>query len=246
MFILNKVVWFLVNPVMVSVIGFILAAVLMFRRAERAKKLGRAFFFAAFIVLYLSSIPLTAYLLGMPLESPYLELVRVESLPEADVIVALGGGMAKADSCAYPDMLPAADRIWHAARLYHAGKAPHVVLSGSRERESSLPLLLDLGVPVEAIVIDNESRNTYENSRFTERLIGPGRKVLLVTSAWHMTRALGNFAKTSLEVVPAPADFTVMTLFSDGFDLRWLAPSPGNAELVSYLMKEWVGRLARR
>lgn len=246
MFVLNKIVWFLVNPAMVSVAGLVVAAVLLFRKSARARIFGRIFLFASLAVLYFTSIPLTAYLLGTPLESPYLPFERVENLPEAEAIVALGGGMTKAETRAYPDMQPAADRVWHAARLYHAGKAPRVVLSGSSERESSLPLLLALGVPDEAIVIDNESRNTYENSRFTEKLLGSGRKVLLVTSAWHMTRALGNFSKTSLETIPAPADFTVTTLFADGFDLRWLAPSPGNAELVSYLMKEWIGRLARR
>ena len=157
----------------------------------------------------------------------------------------------------YPDMFEGADRVWHAARAWKAGKAPVVVVSGANDLVATVPLLLDLGVPREAIVVDNESRNTYENSRFTERLLlsraknaegrGAPPSVLLVTSAWHMTRALGNFSRTSLAVVPAPCDFSVCNVWLGGSRWwDWIVPSADATARSSYLFKEWLGRLARR
>ena len=142
--------------------------------------------------------------------------------------------------------------MWHGARLYRAGKAPLIVVSGTNDLHSTVPLLLDLGVPREAIVVDDSSRNTYENSRFTERLLqsrggGSRQRVLLVTSAWHMTRSLGNFSKTSLEAIPAPADFKAHNMYYGRQHWwTWLAPSADNFAQVSAYVKEWLGRLAAR
>ena len=201
-----------------------------------------------------ASSPACALLLGLPLERPYLASQSVESLPAADAVVVLGGGMSKVDGMEYPDMNDAADRVWHAARVWKAGKAPLVVVSGLNDLSAAVPLLLDLGVPREAIAVDDKSRNTYENSRFVEALIGErmaGKagepSVLLVTSAWHMTRALGNFSKTSLVAVPAPCDFPVSNLWESNFHWwDWIAPTADNVKCTNYLFKEWLGRLARR
>lgn len=248
MFLVNKLVWFFLNPVMlplaVALFGF---ALLRWSRARRSlRRLGWACLFAAFAFFYFTSTTACVALLGLPLERPYLATERAESLPEADAIVVLGGGMFKSEAMAYPDMNASADRVWHAARLYKAVKAPKVIVSGANDLEAAVPLLIDLGVPREAIEVDNASRNTYENSRFTERLLGEGKRVLLVTSAWHMPRACGNFSRTSLEVTPAAADFTVSNAVRFSPWRYWLLPSPGNADLVNVLAKEWLGRFARK
>ena len=68
-----------------------------------------------------------------------------------------------------------------------------------------------MGVPAEAIWLQTESRNTYEDAVYSARLLKDKgvRRILLVTSAWHMPRSLGLFQAQGLEVVPLPVDFTV-------------------------------------
>ena len=242
MYYLNKIVWFFLNPVTSAVIALVVGLFL----ARRWRRLGLTLVAVSVAWLWFASTPLCTALLGLPLERPYLAFEDAAKSPEADAIVVLGGGIGKYPGFVYPDMFEAADRVWHAARLYKAGKAPKIVVSGSGDLVAAVPLLRDLGVDESAIVVDNESRNTYENSRFTERLLGGG-KVLLVTSAWHMTRALGNFSRTSLEALPAPCDFKACesASVSRGF---WCAIAPGAENLMwtGVFLKEWLGRLARR
>jgi len=244
MYYLNKIVWFWLNPLMIPLVGLI--AAFLWRK--------RLLAFLAIAVLWFESTMLCVCLLGLPLERPYLPTQSIESLPKADAIVLLGGGIGKCDELVYPDMYEGADRLWHAARLWKAGKAPQIVVSGSNDLYAAVPLLLDLGVPRGAIVVDNDSRNTYENSRFTERLLkaesegaSGGQSVLLVTSAWHMPRACGNFSKTSLRVVPAACDFSVHNAYHGmSYWWDWITPRADALGRTYYLMKEWVGRLARR
>lgn len=241
---LNKIVWFFLNPITVPLVGALVGAVLLWR--GRMRKLGGFLLFAALGFLWFESTVTCVSLLGMPLESPYLGSQSVEALPNAQAIVVLGGGIGKSDRMKYPDLYEGADRAWHAARLWKQGKAPIIVVSGLNDLEATVPFLLELGVPRDRIVVDNESRNTYENSRFTERLI-KGGTVLLVTSAWHMPRACGNFSKTSLQVVPAPCDFSTANAH---YGVRhwwdWIVPSADSMARTSYLFKEWLGKFARK
>lgn len=244
MYWLNKIVWFCLNPVTLTVVIAALGAALI---AKRRIRLGAALVALALAALFFASTVSCVALVGLPLERPYLAAQRVEALPHADAIVVLGGGLGKCHSLAYPDLFDAGDRVWHAARLWKAGLAPIILLSGNNDRETSVPFLLDLGVPRSAIVVDNESRNTYENSRFTERLLGNDHKVLLVTSAWHMTRALGNFSRTSLVAYPAPCDFSAHNArlgVSHPWD--WFVPSADCLARTNYYLKEYLGRLARK
>ena len=253
MYILNKLVWIFLNPVSVTLLVAVLGLVALRRRP----RVGYVLVCGALCLLWFCSTMTCMCALGIPLERPYVAAQKVESLPCADAIVLLGGGIGKNETMEYPDMYEGADRVWHAARLWKAGKAPVIVASGVNDLAAAVPLLVDLGVPRDAIVVDNESRNTYENSRFAERLLlgmpGPERpkaerkSILLVTSAWHMPRARGNFAKTSLAVVPAPCDFVVHNSFAGPHNWwDWVVPSADAFARTSFLFKEWLGRLARR
>ena len=65
-------------------------------------------------------------------------------------------------------------------------------------------LLEALGVARERITLESRSRDTYENAVFTKRLVNPapGQRWLLVTSGWHMPRAMGCFRKAGFAVEP--------------------------------------------
>lgn len=253
-FYLNKIVWFWLNPAMLPLVAAAFGF-LIYLRSKRniIRRMGLLVVAASLAFVWFASTLACVCLLGIPLERPYLSLQSVESAPTADAIVVLGGGISKAEELSFPDMADGADRIWHGARLYKAGKAPIVIVSGTNDLYSTVPLLVDLGVPREAIVVDNESRNTYENSRFTEDLlladiedVSTPKRILLVTSAWHMTRSLGNFSQTSLEAFPAPADFKAhSSMYGRQHWWTWIAPTPDNFWQVGMYAKEWLGRLAR-
>lgn len=146
---------------------------------------------------------------------------QVAAVATAPVAVVLGGGVASptAPDRPYPDMGPRADRAWHAARLFHAGKAPLLLLVGGPtedgvQTEAGLMALLlrDLGVPAQAMATEDRSLNTRANARYAAQWLAQRRveRVILVTSALHMARARALFEQAGLTVVPAPTDFEVV------------------------------------
>jgi uncharacterized SAM-binding protein YcdF (DUF218 family) len=192
--------------------------------------------------------PVLYGILGCGLEKEYPPL-EAGKMPGADAIVILGGGMGRSTKLPYAEMWSSADRVWHAARLYRAGKAPIVIPSGAGEELSALPLLLDLGVPGQAIRVESKARNTEENALLVDKLInslpkaGTNRphRVLLVTSAWHMRRALQNFGQTGLEMIPAATDHEAMLIQAEGLKGCRILPSAEMFYRNSMMFKEYLG-----
>ena len=251
MYYLNKIVWAMVNPL---VLGMLLAAAGLVFACLKWRKSCIGLLSGAIAWLGIWSMPLVAESLGASLESEFAD-VPVEQLPQADVIVLLGGGMnAATNVCPYPNLCAAADRVWHAARIFKAGKAPAIVPSGTGCDRCEVPFLVDLGVPREAIRAEAESRNTEENAKFVAALLKDRDrpKVLLVTSAWHMRRALLMYRRYApdLEIVPAPSDYentvkraqplTGGDFFPDFYALE--ASSTAWKEILGY----WWYKIARR
>lgn len=141
-------------------------------------------------------------------------------VPTAQAMVVLGGTMEPPDAMRpWPNLGPAADRVWHAGRVYAAGKAPVVVLSGGSDMTAALyaeslgmrQFMLDLGVPAAALLTEERSRNTRENAEMSARLLRERgiEQVLLVTSALHMRRAVNLFEQQGLVVHPVATDHEV-------------------------------------
>jgi uncharacterized SAM-binding protein YcdF (DUF218 family) len=96
-------------------------------------------------------------------------------------------------------------------------------------------------VPGESILAESASRNTHENAEFTrEVLVEHGLwRVLLVTSALHMPRALATFTSAGIEAVPAPTDFTVT--YRDHRTLMDFLPDAGALSHTTDALKEYIG-----
>lgn len=245
MFYINKMIWFFLNPIAVVFLLF-LTGLFFF---QRRRNLSFPLIVSAFALFWFQGTLSCAVLLGCFLEKPYAQMQDAEKSPIGEFIVLLGGGINVVEGLAYPDMQDGADRVWHAARLYKAGKAPKIIISGNGEERSALPLLLDFGVPREDILIENKSRNTYENSLFVSEMLKDKsrKKILLVTSAWHMKRASKNFEKRGLTVIPAPADFKAYrSSYDDEYIWAWFTPSVSNMYLSNAFFKEYLGLLARK
>ena len=120
-------------------------------------------------------------------------------------------------------------------------------------------LLSLLDVPSDALILETESRNTYENALFTRQILEEEgvNRIILVTSAMHMPRSVALFEKQGFDVLPAPADFGVTQDASDekksGF--TWseipglivdLIPSASNLATTTNVLKEYLGMMIYR
>lgn len=209
----------------------------------------------ACVWIWLWSTPLVSNaIVGSLLDRGLLQ--RVEKLPAADAIVVLGGGIKPVSKYRiYPILGRTSDRVWHAARLYHAGKAPLVVASAGnvwsrspnvQSGADAMRILLEaLGVPEAAILVEGSSRNTHENAAFTAKLAAERgiERVLLVTEAWHMPRAEATFRQVGLEVVPAPTHNVIKHVRPGIFMILPNAWALNNSSLA---LKEYLGFLVYR
>jgi len=210
MFVLNKIVGVLMNPLMEGILIIVAGLCLQFTKRRRLAIGVNGF---AALWFWIWSTHALYMVLGLGLEKQYPP-IPVDQMPQAEAIVILGGGMGANTNFPYAEMWSSADRVWHAARLYHAKCASTVIVSGMGEEKSSVPLLRDLGVPQENIIVENKAVNTEENAIFVSQLVNQRfdistdkhPSILLVTSGWHMRRALLNFSRQSLHVIPAATD----------------------------------------
>ncbi len=153
----------------------------------------------------------------------------------------------------------AAERIIAGAALYRADQAPLVLVSGGSgdlshpdapEGQYMAALLQLMGVPASAIAVESESRNTYENATYSRILLakrGGGKRVVLVTSAWHMRRSAAIFRRAGFDVVPYAVDSLVKPL-SIPADIAPDAEALGYTtrvvrEMIGYLAYKILGRL---
>ena len=254
---IHKIVMFIVSPLTVG-IG-LLASGLVLSAWRRRHGLSIGPWSAipvvmSFVWLCLWSMPLMTRLIGLPLERDYPPLFAEEQ-PAADAIVLLGGGMdVDTNACPYAEMMSGADRVWHAARLYKAGKSARITLSGGRVHESTVPLLSDFGVPEDALSYFEEAKNTEDEARmiaadFSERNV-EDPKVLLVTSAWHMRRARWLFERAGVRTVPAATDYeTTIRYGAKPIAITDILPDAASLFQNSYLFKEhfayWCYRLLK-
>jgi len=256
---LSKLLPLLVYPLGLSCMIF-LAAILVYRY----KKIAQGLLIAALLLLFLSSNRLVSYSLARSLERQYPPL---ENIPQTDVIVVLGGGTAHAG---YPrlhvEVDGAGDRVIYAARLYKDGKAEHLLLTGGvitwmdlNERSTPAAEMADLldllGVPAEAVWLEDKSQNTYENAVYSAAILEEKgiNRILLVTSAMHMPRSAALFRAQGLEVIPAPADYTFtdddwQQLLNGSLEnkLISLLPNASSLSLTTNVLKEYIGIVVYR
>jgi uncharacterized SAM-binding protein YcdF (DUF218 family) len=207
-------------------------------------------FLVAFLWLWGWSMPVTSERLRAGLELSYPRFAATEA-PEADAIVILGGAFSHDHSWPYPSAGGAVDRYWHGARLYHAGRAPRVVLSGAgnpthpdnlTEAQAGALFLQDMGVPESALLLDNASRTTHDHVRYLSGMLEAKglQRLLVVTSATHMRRAEAVFRAAGLEITPVTTGFTVRSSGPRG-GIRRFVPSVGGLSGSTQAMHEYIG-----
>lgn len=201
------------------------------------------------VLLFFSNPGVSGVLLGS-LENDFAPQPP-EQTPRADAIVVLGGvTAAPIPPRATVEVHDAFDRLLHGVRLWKAGRAPVLVLSGGvitylvgsdvPEAERLATMAGEQGVPRRAMLLESASRNTRENAVYTARLLAENglKRVLLVTSASHMRRACAAFRQAGVEVVPAPTDIQVVPR---PFHPARLLPDVESLRASTRAVKEYVG-----
>ncbi|HMD89574.1 MAG TPA: YdcF family protein [Anaerolineaceae bacterium] len=239
-----------------GLVGFLIVLGLLFRNRKR---LQNVVLVCAFLILWLGGNRWISYWLASSLEWQYLPL---KNIPTTDAIVVLGGGTEPAQ---FPrstvELNSAGNRVIYAADLYKQGKAPNILLSGGSinlldNRGTSTPatemanVLEMIGVPDSALWLQTASQNTHEDAVFSLDLLKQKgvKRILLVTSALHMPRAMALFRNHGVEVIPAPTDYAVTQTGWD--DLKTLnvqsilinlVPNSSSISLTSDVLKEYIG-----
>jgi len=251
---LAQLVTLLISPLGTALALASLALALgLFIRRPFGRRLALAIALLAFTWLWLWSTPLASEALRAQIEDRAGPR-SLDDIPGSEVMVVLGGGIKgpRPPRRPDPDLGSAADRMWHAARLFKAGKAQRILLSGGTtasgdgsEADAMQRFLIDLGVPASALHQEATSINTAANARLTARLLSREGidEVILVTSALHMPRARRLFERAGLKVIPAPTDFEVIDM---PFDAIRLLPDTMALHRSGSAIKEMAGWIAAR
>ena len=237
---INKIVGFLANPLSLGICLVALGLILVLRKKVRIALWALG---AALVWFWFWSMPIVGRWLCLPLEEDY-PVQLAENMPEADAIVLMGGGVWGDEYYPYACLNEAADRTWHAARLWKAGKAPIVIPSNVGAELGDIKLLVDLGVPREAVVLENKAVNTEENAKLVAKILAAkNSKALLVTSACHMKRSLYMFEKYApeIECIPAATDYQVLPWKDCPFRFRSLLPSIDAFARNNSFIHEYIG-----
>ncbi len=249
----SKLVWFIIQPssacVLLIVLGLILAT-------TRWRRLGRWLSWTGVVVLLIAGLSPLGNLLILPLEGRFPRPSLVNGQRAPDGIIILGGAEQGAIARGRGAMAfnEAGERLLEGALLARRFPRARVVFTGAQVRLfdaeqiaalSVAQLLERLGIARRRIVLEARARNTYQNALFSKALAKPkpGERWLLVTSAYHMARAVGCFRKVGFDVVAWPVDYRTAGR-GDGTKL-FDAVSSG-LRRVDFALKEWLGLLVYR
>lgn len=244
-YIVSKITWFIVQPLNLFIFAVLLAGLLSFTRFHDT---CRVLLIGGGIGLAVAGFSPLGFLLLGPLEDPH----RIAQLPEtADGIIILGGEIDWLVTVGRdrPELAAAADRLTSAVALSLLYPEALVVYSAQGGRpfasvtDSDIgQLLLSLGVAESRIRLESNSRNTDENVKYLLSMpeISINQRWIVVTSAFHMSRALSVFKRHNWSVVPFATDFR-----SPGPKADW--PFFHNTidyfRNVNLATKEWIGML---
>ena len=245
---LSKILPQLVLPLgLILLLGICAAALGLLGR--RRASLG--FGLLALAVLYVASLPVVASGLYQRLEGRFPP-EPLAGIPVSQCLVVLGGAVGSPTSPRQDiELGEAVDRVYKAAQLYRLGKAGRVFVSAGNQpwadagpSEASLigELLVEWGVPADAIQLEGRSRNTRENALNIKPMLEEAGcdRSLLITSAAHMQRAIASFKAVGLAAYPVSTDVRVVQAAE--YTLMDFIPDARALAMTSDAMREWMGQ----
>jgi len=249
-FILSKIFWAFFSPGNMLVLVLLLAGFLTTAQNRGWQRLGQKLTFnLALLLFFVAIFPVGDWFL-IPLENRFSN-----SLPQhVDGIILLGGDENTLLSAARgePIMHNSANRYLRFVELAHLYPNAQLIFTGGsghlfsnlpiKEADIAVQMLTKIGLDIHSLVIENESHNTFENATKLASLLHPTpqQNWILVTSAWHMPRAVGCFRKAGWVVYPQSTGYlTSGQIYSTPqFDLL------GHLVELNIAVHEYVGLIA--
>jgi uncharacterized SAM-binding protein YcdF (DUF218 family) len=247
-FILSKVLGFFAIPSNLVIALGLLGILLSGTRLARG---GRRLAAASLIALAVLGLSPLGNALIIPLEQRFPPWDDTRGPP--DGIVVLGGAITPDVSEARNDVAlnEAAERITAAvalarrypdARIIYSGGSGALIFRRGSEAASAVRIFESLGIPHARIIAEEQSRNTLENAVFSRLLAmpQPGERWLLVTSGYHMPRAMGVFRQAGFPVEAYPVDWRTRGRQDVARPFSTLGSGLERADTAA---REWVGLL---
>lgn len=245
-FYLSKILWSVFEPSTLLAVLALGGALALFTRWWRP---GRAVVLTASLTLLIAGLSPLGHALVLPLENRF-PLPPVEA-PAPDGIIVLGGAFDTLVSPArdvsalnesaerLTELVALALRYPH-ARIVISGGAGGVLFDGAAEAELARRMLAEAGLDPARLELEDRSRNTFQNALMTKSMIGPkaNERWLLVTSAYHMPRAVGCFRRVGFPVIAYPVDYR--TRGAEDL-LRPFARVSEGLRRVDLAAREWAG-----
>lgn len=245
LFFLKKLLSALLLPPLMPLL-LVVAGLLLLRGKPR---FGRRLAWTGVLVAVLLSTPVSVGWLTAPLEN--IPVLRPADLARGQAVVILAGGWRKYMP-EYGQPTPnrlSLERLRYGARLARESGLPVLISGGgtpeqwAESRLMAAALRADFGLGTRWI--ESSSLTTAENARFAAVMLQAEgiRRIVLVTHAAHMRRALREFQSQGMEVIPAPTDFFSEQTMGD--DVRDYLPGATAAYAGWYALHEWLGLLAQ-
>ncbi len=242
-FVVSKILLLLIlppaGPLFLAAAGFLVV--------RRYHRIGRALIISGFVLLYLMSIQPVSDALMRPLERPFSPLKGTSG--KANAIVVLSGGVRDLSWVGLKSEPSGTslERLFVGVKLQKALHLPLVLSGGSgdptnfeiSEADAMARIAAGLGVPRKDIVVERKSRNTIESAKALKKTLR-GKRVILVTSAFHLKRASAMFRAQGFDVIPAPAGYMSE---QSGFSLFSLVPAADHMSTTATALHEYLSFL---
>jgi uncharacterized SAM-binding protein YcdF (DUF218 family) len=210
-FFLSKILFYFVMP-LTWILAFLFYA--LFTKIEKRRK--KALTIATALVVFFTNpfFVNEAWLIWERPATPYAALHKYDA---AIILTGITNGDKSPKDRVYTNK--GADRVLQPIRLYKEGYVKKIIISGgsgslskkaNTESSDLKKILVCSGVPDSDILLEEKSRNTHENALFTKALLNKHpeyKKLLLVTSAFHIRRAFGCFKKEGIHADAFSVDF---------------------------------------
>ena len=250
---ISKFIWFLVQPS--SLITLVLIAGSFFLLRGRLKS-GRNLVLLGLAGLLIGGLSPLGHILAVPLENrferPALDRVR----QDIGGIIVLGGAndTIVSNFRGVVTLTEAAERMTEAVSLARllpgklllfSGGGAQIIYKTGPEAAAAKALFISLGVDPKRLLLENRSRNTSQNAIYTRDLLQKKglhiKPWLLVTSAFHMPRAMGCFQKAGLKVIAWPTDYRTRGWYDR---TRFFSRPSEGLRRLDMISREWLGLLA--
>jgi uncharacterized SAM-binding protein YcdF (DUF218 family) len=247
---LSKIVWILVAPTNLLLLLGLIGIFFLFTRMQRTAK---TLVSVSLLGLFLAGFsPIGEWALA-PLENRFPQITELDG-SSFDGIIVLGGAsnLHITRSRNEPTIGEASERIFKLIELARRFPEKRIAFAGgggvsadasgpfTREADVVKLLLERTGLPTENILFERQSQNTWQNARNLEAILQPApeSRWLLVTSAFHMPRAVGVFRQAGFNVIAYPVDFRL-----GSFAASFTTNSTGAGKMAKFdqAAHEWIG-----